>query len=203
MEEPGCLPESSGMSRAWCVQMPRQRAGHWWAGEEGPASLLPGPWDGGAEVGGNQEQLAVCSKLASRLTSQVAQLVVLSNLPSYHVCRFHFAAGLGKQGSASVPGPAREQSSGAGERRAEARAGGRAGRRCCMRRPGVSKREKEEAGRVCVCMHTLVSASISVLCVHLCRCICVSVCAYVCSVRLGICVCVGGWVRWAGNGYSG
>ena len=39
VEEPGCLPESSGMSRARCVQMPRQTAGHWWVGRR--ASLSP------------------------------------------------------------------------------------------------------------------------------------------------------------------
>lgn len=68
---------------------------------------------------------------------------------------------------------------------------------------GRGVEERKSRPRVCVCMHTLVSASLSVLCVHLCRCICVSVCAYVCSVCLGICVCVGGWVRWAGNRYGG
>lgn len=199
MEEPGCLPESSGMSRAWCVQMPRQRAGHWWAGRR--ASLSP-PRSLGWGSRGSEGITGTVSSL-QQINQQInfsdAQLVVLSNPAVLPVCRFHFAAGLGKQGSASVPGPAREQSSGAGERRAEASAGGQAGRRCMYGGRGVEERKS----RPRVCMHTLVSASISVLCVHLCRCICVSVCAYVCSVRLGICVCVGGWVRWAGNGYGG
>lgn len=118
--------------------------------EEGPASLLPGPWDRRAEgQRESQEELAVCKQINQQINFSDAQLVVLSNPAVLPVCRFHFAAGLGEQGSASVPGPARAQSSGAGERRAEASAGGQAGRRRVYGR--ASKRGR--ALRVCACVH--------------------------------------------------
>ena len=170
--------------------------------EEGPASLLLGPWDGGAEgQRESQRQLAVCKQIIQQINFSDAQLVFLSNPAALPVCLFHFAAGLGKRGSASVPGHAREQSSGGWgsqsgstewKREQEARrAGGAftAGRR----------RGKEPTACVCVC--PLVCASASVLCVHLCRCICVSVCGYVLCVC--VCVCLSRWVRWAGSKCGG
>lgn len=72
----------------------QQDTGGW---EEGPASLLPGPWDGGAEgQRESQEQLAVCKQINQQINFSDAQLVVLSNPAVLPVCWFHFAAGLGK-----------------------------------------------------------------------------------------------------------
>lgn len=146
--------------------------------EEGPASLLPGPWDRRAEgQRESQEELAVCKQINQQINFSDAQLVVLSNPAVLPVCRFHFTAGLGKQGSASVPGPAKEQSLGAGERRAEARAGGQAGR-------GRRRGEEPAAcvrGSTSVCIgicSVCVCASVSV-CLRRCNCVSVYVCAWV------------------------
>lgn len=153
--------------------------------EEGPASLLPGPWDRRAEgQRESQEELAVCKQINQQINFSDAQLVVLSNPAVLPVCRFHFTAGLGKQGSASVPGPAKEQSLGAGERRAEARAGGQAGR---GRIYGRGVEEGKSPPRVCV--GPLVCASVPVLCV----CASVSVCLCRCNC-VSVYMCVHGWV---------
>lgn len=123
--------------------------------EEGPASLLLGPWDGGAEgQRESQRQLAVCKQIIQQINFSDAQLVFLSNPAVLPVCLFHFAAGLGKRGSASVPGHAREQSSGAGDLRAEAQSGSesrRPGGQEVHLRPGVE--EGKSPPRVCVCVH--------------------------------------------------
>ena len=132
-----------------------QDTGGW---EEGPASLLPGPWDRRAEgQRESQEELAVCKQINQQINFSDAQLVVLSNPAVLPVCWFHFAAGLGEQGSASVPGPARAQSSGAGERRARGLESAERKQEQKARRAGgaftagASKRGR--ARRACVRLH--------------------------------------------------
>lgn len=129
--------------------------------EEGPASLLPGPWDGGAEGRReSQEQLAVCSKLTSRLTSQTPSWLSSQILPSYPSAGSTLQQGWESKAQLQflVLPESRARGLGSAERK-QAQEARRAGGACTA--AGVSKRER--AGRVCVYAHT-------------------SVCIYICSV---------------------
>lgn len=163
--------------------------------EEGPSSLLPGLLDWGAEGGRElQNPLAVCKQINQQINFSDVQLFVLSNPAVLPVCCFHFAVVLGKEcDSTSIPGPAREQPSEAGEHREGGRAGRQAG--CSGNLCICSQGAKEGKSWACVrvCLHVC-------LCVHLCLlclCVCASlyVCLCLCLLRcICVCVCVCGSV---------
>lgn len=108
-----------------------------------PLSQVPG-WgaEGRRE---SQEQLAVCSKLTSRLIpSRPAGCPLCPAVPP--VCRFHLQQGLGKQGSASVPGPKQRAELGGWGAQSGSKSRRPGGQEVHVRRPGCQEKERSRWG---------------------------------------------------------